>query len=190
MAVAAASTTQQARALREDNAQDIKNNVINTTDKLFDRLMKMAPTDKVARLYAGGDNLWKQFGYEFFKSDLSAALKSVDDVAAYLKLHNHPFARKDLMTGQIKSLDEALDEAAAYMIRNTYPTYSKVPPVVQGIRELPIGNFVSFPAEIIRTTSNNIAMGLKMASHANPKIRAMGIRRMMGAGMTLYGIGK
>ena len=29
------------------------------TDSLFDKLIKMAPTDKVARLYAGGDNLWK-----------------------------------------------------------------------------------------------------------------------------------
>ena len=28
----------------------------------------MAPTDKVARLYAGGDNLWKGYGFEFGKS--------------------------------------------------------------------------------------------------------------------------
>ena len=33
-------------------------------------------------------------------------------------------------------------------------------------------------------------MGLKMSSHANPGIRQMGIRRLMGASMTLYGIGK
>ena len=65
--------------------QDIKNNVINTTDKLFDRLMKMAPTDKVARLYAGGDNLWKGYGFEFGKSQLYQALKSLDDVKEWFR---------------------------------------------------------------------------------------------------------
>mgnify|MGYP003652687657 FL=1 len=164
---------------------------IKTEQELTQELLKPASlTEKVARVYAGGDNLWKIYGHEFDKSMFSQAFKSVDDVADFFKHMGDDFSKTDLVSNIPKSLDEALDEAAAYMIRNTYPTYSKVPPVVQGIRELPIGNFVSFPAEIIRTTSNNIAMGLKMASHANPKIRAMGIRRMMGAGMTLYGIGK
>ena len=164
---------------------------IKTEQELTQELLKPASlTEKVAIVYAGGDNLWKIYGHEFDKSMFSQALKSVDDVADFFKHMGDDFSKTDLVSNVPKSLDEALDEAAAYMIRNTYPTYSKVPPVVQGIRELPIGNFVSFPAEIIRTTSNNIAMGLKMASHANPKIRQMGIRRMMGAGMTLYGIGK
>ena len=44
----------------------LKNNTINTSDQLFDKLIKMAPTDKVARLYAGGDNLWKHFGLSFY----------------------------------------------------------------------------------------------------------------------------
>ena len=164
---------------------------IKTEQELTQELLKPSSlTEKVARVYAGGDNLWKIYGHEFDKSMFSQAFKSVDDVADFFKHMGDDFSKTDLVSNVPKSLDEALDEAAAYMIRNTYPTYSKVPPVVQGIRELPIGNFVSFPAEIIRTTSNNIAMGLKMATHANPKIRQMGIRRMMGAGMTLYGIGK
>ena len=36
-------------------------------------------------------------------------------------------------TGKAKTLDEALDEAAAWQIRNTYPTYSKVPQVYSRI---------------------------------------------------------
>ena len=39
------------------------------------RLAKMTPTDKVARLYAGGDNLWKDFGYNFSKSQFSDVVK-------------------------------------------------------------------------------------------------------------------
>ena len=35
----------------------LKDNTINTTDELFEKLVKMETTDKVARLYAGGDNL-------------------------------------------------------------------------------------------------------------------------------------
>jgi len=170
---------------------NIRKGAIQNEDELFEKIMKGLPTDKVARLYAGGDNLWKQFGYEFFKSDLSTALKSVDDVAAYLKLHNHPFARKDLMTGQIKSLDEALDEAAAFMLRNTYPTYSKVPPAIQGLRNIPlIGNFVSFPAEMLRTGATSVSMSLKNIRSNNPAIRQMGYKQLIGAYLALKGIGK
>jgi len=164
---------------------------IKTEQELTQELLKPASlTEKVARVYAGGDNLWKIYGFEFDKSMFSQGLKSVDDVADFFKHMGEDFSKIDLISNVPKSLDQALDEAAAFMVRNTYPTYSKVPPVVQGIRELPIGNFVSFPAEIIRTTANNITMGLKMSSHNNPIIRQMGIRRIMGAGMTLYGIGK
>jgi hypothetical protein len=171
--------------------KNIKAGSIQTEEELAQALLK-APsiTEKVARVYAGGDNLWKIYGYEFDKSMLSQSLKSVDEVADFFKHMGDDFSKTDLVSNIPKSLDQALDEAAAYLIRNTYPTYSKVPPVVQGIRNLPIGNFVSFPAEIIRTTSNNLIMGLKMSSHANPEIRQMGIRRLMGASMTLYGIGK
>jgi len=170
---------------------NIRKGAIQNEDELFEKIMKGLPTDKVARLYAGGDNLWKQFGYEFFKSDLSVALKNVDDVAAYLKLHNHPFSRKDLMTGAVKSLDEALDEAAAFMLRNSYPTYSKVPPVIQGLRNIPlIGNFVSFPSEMLRTATRSIAMSLRNIGSENIALRQMGYKNLIGAYLAVKGIGK
>jgi len=37
--------------------------------------MKMAPTDKVARLYAGGDNLWKGYGFEYGKITIVSSTK-------------------------------------------------------------------------------------------------------------------
>ena len=43
----------------------VKNQSIRTSDQLFSKLIKMTPTDKVARVYAGGDNLWKFYGFEF-----------------------------------------------------------------------------------------------------------------------------
>lgn len=169
----------------------IKNNQINTTDKLMDKLFKMAPTDKVAKLYSGGDNLWKHYGYEYGKSQLSMAFKNIDEVAEWWKhMTGTKFNLNNSLTGTKKTFDDALDEASAYLLRNTYPTYSKVPPIIQALRVTPIGNFVSFPAEILRTGANTLFIGLREMSHSNPAIRQMGIRRMIGAIMTSYGLGK
>ena len=170
--------------------QDLKGNVLNTSDELFDRLMKMTPTDKVARLYAGGDNLWKGYGFEFGKSQLSQALKSLDDVKEWFRYMGKEFDPIDTITGVKKTYNDAIEEGSAYLLRNTYPTYSKVPPVIQALRKLPLGNFISFPAEILRTGANIISTGLKEAAHPNRAIQQMGIRRLTGAFMTSYAVGK
>jgi hypothetical protein len=52
----------------------------------------------------------------------------------------------DPLTGAKRTLDDILDHISAHEIRNTYPTYSKVPPVIQSVRKLPMGNFVAFPS--------------------------------------------
>jgi hypothetical protein len=170
---------------------DIKAGTIKTEEEMIEHILKKTSiTEKTARVYAGGDNLWKSYGFEFDKSMLSQGLKSIDDVEAWFKHMGANFNRNDLITQVPLSLDEALDQAAAYLIRNSYPTYSKVPPVIQNIRKWPIGNFVSFPAEIIRTVPTNLSMGLKMATHSNPVIRQMGYRRIMGTALATYGIGK
>jgi len=167
----------------------IKRNQINTTDKLFDKLIKMAPTDKVARLYAGGDNLWKGFGFNYSRSQLNTALKNIDDVKEWFRYMGQPFDDVNIVTGVKKTFDDALDEAAAYLIRNTYPTYSKVPPAIQALRKLPLGSFISFPAEILRTGVNVMSIGLKESAHSNPYIRQMGLRRLLGAFSTNFAIG-
>jgi hypothetical protein len=169
----------------------IKDGSINTTDALFDKLMKMAPTDKVARLYAGGDNLWKGYGFEYGKSQLSMALKNLDEVKDWFRYMGKEFQPINQITGVKKTFDDAIEEASAYLLRNTYPTYSKVPPVIQELRKLPLGNFISFPAEILRTGANIISTGLKEAAHpTNRAIQQMGIRRLTGAFMTSYAVGK
>jgi len=170
---------------------NLKEGAIRNEDELFEKLMKTLPTEKVARLYAGGDNLWKQFGFEFYKSDLSAALKNINDVEKYLKLHGKTFSRNHLMSGEAKSFDAALDEAAAFALRNTYPTYSKVPPAIQELRKIPLfGNFVSFPAEMLRTGATSIAMSLRNIASDNAALRQMGYKNLIGAYLALKGIGQ
>jgi hypothetical protein len=167
----------------------IKKNTINTTDKLFDKLIKSAPTDKVARLYAGGDNLWKHFGFEYGRSQLNMALKNIDDVKAWYRDMGEEFLERNPVTGALKNFDDHIDDASAYLLRNTYPTYSKVPPFIQNLRKIPLGTFISFPAEILRTGANIINIGLKETSSKNAAIRQMGLRRLMGAFMTSYATG-
>jgi hypothetical protein len=128
----------------------IKKNTINTTDKLFDKLIKSAPTDKVARLYAGGDNLWKHFGFEYGRSQLNMALKNIDDVKAWYRDMGEEFLERNPVTGALKSFDDHIDDASAYLLRNTYPTYSKVPPAIQELRKIPLGSFHIFPCRNIK----------------------------------------
>ena len=144
-----------------------------------------------ARVYAGGDNLWKWYGHEYVKSQLRSTFSKTSDIAKWTReIIGREFDPVNTFTGARKTFDDAIDEAAAWYIRNTYPTYSKVPEFVQAIRKLPFGNFVSFPAEMIRTTTNIVSIGLKEATSSNPQLRQMGLRRLLGAYVTLVGTGK
>jgi hypothetical protein len=143
------------------------------------------------RVYAGGDNLWKWYGHEYVKSQMKSMYKNVDDVAKWTEeIVGRKFDKFNTFTGKAKTLDEALDEAAAWQIRNTYPTYSKVPQVIKDLRKLPFGNFISFPAEMIRTTYNILSIGAKEATSSNAQLRQMGYRRLLGAFVTLGGAEK
>ena len=58
-----------------------------------------------------------------------------------------------------------LKTEAAQIVKNTVPNYAYVGDVVKTSRLLPIGNFMSFPSEIIRTTANIAQQGLKEMKH-------------------------
>ena len=93
------------------------------------------------------------------------ALKNLDDVKEWFRYMGKEFDPINTVTGSKKTFDDAIEEASAFLLRNTYPTYSKVPPIIQELRKLPLGNFISFPAEILRTGANIMSTGLKEAAH-------------------------
>ena len=164
---------------------------VKNMDSLLARLSESRMLKTATRIYAGGDNLWKWYGHEYVKSQMKSIYKNVDDIARWTKeIVGRDFDRVNTFTGKLKTFDEALDEAAAWQIRNTYPTYSKVPEVIQNLRKLPFGNFVSFPAEMIRTTYNILSLGLKEATSSNANLRQMGYRRLIGSLVTLGGAEK
>ena len=63
---------------------------------------------------------------------------------------------------------KALKQEAANIVKNTVPNYAFVGSAVKTARLLPIGNFMSFPAEMIRTTANIAELGLKEIRHSKP----------------------
>ena len=62
----------------------------------------------------------------------------------------------------------ALKTEAADIVKNTVPNYAFVGEAVKTARLLPIGNFMSFPSEIIRTSTNIAQQGLKEMKHSRP----------------------
>jgi hypothetical protein len=74
---------------------------------------------------------------------------------------------------------DQLKDKAANIVRDTYPTYSMVPKIVKSLRANPLlGTFVSFPAEVLRTTYNTIALAKEELS--NPSTRSIGAQRAAG----------
>ena len=74
-----------------------------------------------------------------------------------------------------------LKQEAANIVKNTVPNYAYVGSAVKTARILPIGNFMSFPAEMIRTTTNIAEQGLKEMRH----IPAAG-EKIIGSTVTPY----
>ena len=91
-----------------------------------------------------------------------------------------------------KSADE-LDELAADIVRNNIPNYDYVNDFIKGLRKFPVGNFVSFPAEIMRTSANIIKRAVDDIKFVDPTtgtapLKAIGYQRLFGFGATAVAI--
>jgi len=92
--------------------------------------------------------------------------------------------------------DDLLDNEAANIVRNNIPNYDMVSSFVKSLRQLPFGNFVSFPAEIYRTSFNIMGQIMKefKFQHALPDgrivhpFRNIAMKRAMGFGTTVVGV--
>ena len=170
--------------------KDIKKGSINTLDGLYNKLTNGKFMKTATRIYAGGDNLWKWFGDEYVQSQLKSTYKNLGALKKWFpEIQGQNFIARDLMSNKLKTYDDAIREAASWYIRNTYPTYSKVPEAIKAIRKLPFGNFVSFPAEMMRTSFNIMDIGMKEIASSNAALRQIGYRRMIGAYTVLGGAG-
>ena len=134
--------------------QDVNFGETMTSDKGMRLLLKPLSKLKAVSqdLYTAEDDFWKIYSWAVEKDRIEKQ-----------------FAAKGLVRGQffkrngvdIKLDDKFLKEEAADIVRNNIPNYDYVSDFVQGLRRLPIGNFVSFPAEIARTGTNIVRRALR-----------------------------
>ena len=73
-------------------------------------------------------------------------------------------------TAGIKKSVDSLKKEAADIVKNTVPNYAYVGDVVRTARLLPVGNFMSFPSEMIRTTTNIGGQAIRELKHSKPTI--------------------
>ena len=129
------------------------NNIVN----LMSRGKKFAQD-----AYTAEDDFWKIFSWVGEKARLEKSLKDMpggnslamgDDIIEVLE---------DGTTRKLgKFNEEWLEKRAADLVKNNVPNYAYVSDFVKGLRKYPVGNFVSFPAEIMRTSTNIVETGLK-----------------------------
>ena len=125
-----------------------------TSDKGMRMLLK--PLSKLKQvsqdLYTAEDDFWKIYSWAIEKDRIEKQFTKAGIVRGQY------FKRNGV---DIKLDDKFLKEEAADIVKNNIPNYDYVSDFVQNLRRLPIGNFVSFPAEIARTGTNIVRRALR-----------------------------
>lgn len=111
-------------------------------------------------LYQAEDGVWKIFAFENEKARYAKAFPGWSQ--------------------------QQVEERAAQIVRDTYPTYSKISEGIKAARRFPVvGTFVSFPAEVVRTTFHTARIA--MEEMKAPETRAIGAQRLVGTIVSLGG---
>jgi hypothetical protein len=156
----------------------------------FNTFMKgLKKTQKFAQdAYTAEDDFWKIFTYLGEQARLKDAYKAKglqlgDDIVEVITdAEGRKFDRK---IGVFN--DEYLKKQSAKLVKNNIPNYAFVSEFIKGLRKLPVGNFVAFPAEIMRTGTNIVSTALDEifftarinGKEVNP-LRARGLQRLTG----------
>jgi len=140
---------------------------------------RLGRLDKRARdLYQGGDDIWKIYNFDFERSKLINAFDGdINAAEAFAKSQGA----------------KSLNAYAADIVKNTVPNYERVPQFIEGLRKLPLGNFIAFPAEIARTSFNTLNRGIdevQMGARMIQEGRAAGNQALIKQGRNMRDIGK
>ena len=139
--------------------------------RLLNRLNKVKKGAQDA--YTAEDDFWKIFTYLGEKTRLADSYRS-----AGLQLGQEfvdPNGVKQIFN------DEYLKKTAADLVKNNVPNYAFVSDSIKLIRQLPVGNFVAFPAEIIRTSANIVDTALKEINYKT-LINGVEVKPLAGRG--------
>ena len=180
-------------------AQNLDNYGLNRMLKFLSKAKKTSED-----LYTAEDDFWKIFSFigegnrlrsSYRSAGLSGAQEFHDLAGArrIKELIDDGMSRKQAeeLVPTVRLDEDFLDREAASIIKNNIPNYAYVGDFVKALRKLPFGNFVSFPAEIIRTGTNIVERGLDEIFYqttingklVNP-LRTVGLRRLTGMAFT------
>ena len=122
--------------------------------------------DKLNDLYQSEDDFFKIMAYGIEKQRYAKALFGKD--------------KADLT----KSESDQVNEVVSEIVKNTYPTYDRVPPIIKRLGRSPfLGAFVSFRAESIRTAYNTYKIALNELNSKNKEVAKIGAKRLASAGL-------
>jgi len=136
------------------DAQQYKGSTVDFAEELAGKGGNIAKKGLAAlnKTYRAGDNLFKLMAWEN--------------------------ETKQLMEGRGLSRQEA-EVIAAERVRNTRPTYSRVPRIVKAMRLQPFfGNFISWPSEMLRIIPNTLRYAAEDLK--TPGMRRYGFNRLIG----------
>ena len=91
-----------------------------------------------------------------------------------------------------KDYNDRIFELAAERVRATMPSYAVASPIVRELSRLPIGTYALFPSEMVRTTANQLKIGVKDLGQGlknkNKAQTQQGLKRLTGLSVTGLGI--
>jgi hypothetical protein len=130
-------------------------NSYNGLDKLLKPFKKGFKTSQ--DLYTAEDDFWKIASW-------ATESKRLEDAFAKQGLGRGSYF-KNAAGENIRLTQDYFEKEAADIVKNNIPNYSYVSDFVKGLRKMPVGNFVSFPAEIMRTSTNIVRRALDEISY-------------------------
>jgi len=136
------------------DAQQYKGSTVDFAEELAGKGGNIAKKGVAAlnKTYRAGDNLFKLMAWEN--------------------------ETKQLMDGRGLSRQEA-ETIAAERVKNTRPTYSRVPRIIKALRLQPFfGNFISWPSEMLRIIPNTLRYAAEDLK--TPGMRRYGFNRLIG----------
>ena len=150
---------------------------------------------KIQNFYSEKRKFTNVYKKEFEKNPAAFAEKYADEISRVNPTLTRQEALADIMPKPYDmpgekgllgetGIDRFVKLKAADTVKNNIPNYDYIGAFGQALRRMPVGNFVSFPLEIIRTGFNTTRQGLKEVIEGNV---GMGTTRL--AGVATFGIG-
>ena len=149
-----------------------------------------APIKKTVQLYEAEDNLFKIANFEQLKKgyrNLFPEPKRPPRLSNESQENYVKRIKQNKLDNEI-----AFERFVAQRSRDMMPNYNLVPKAIKSLRAAPVGNFVAFPAEILRTSKNLAKYAWKDISGTTAKelgitdpkiikeIKNMGLKRLAG----------